>query len=101
MSPKRVLPLAAIAGLGLGLLGPVVPSASAAPSITYCWTVIRDSPVYSTPDGPTQVGTAFAGDTFENIDGTVQGAWRYGVDDESGAFGWVADGDLTHGNPCG
>lgn len=101
MSPKRILPLAAIAGLGLGFLGTAVPPASAVASLTYCWTVIRDAPIYSTPGGPTQTGTASAGDTFENINGTVQGAWRYGDDEQNGAYGWIANGNLTQGVPCG
>jgi hypothetical protein len=98
MSFKRILPLGAVLALGLGFVGPALPASA---GVTYCWTVFRDAPVYSTPGGPTQVGSAFVGDTFENIDGIVSGAWRYGQDDETGAFGWIANGDLTHGVPCG
>lgn len=31
----------------------------------------------------------------------VKGAWRFGNDEETGATGWILDGDLTHGVPCG
>jgi hypothetical protein len=99
MSPKRILPLAAVLALGLGFVTPALP-ASAGVRLTYCWTVIRNAPTYSTPGGSTQTGTAHVGDTFENINEIVQGAWRYGDDEETGATGWILDGDLSHGIPC-
>ena len=101
MSPKRFLPLAAVVGLGLGLLGPAALPESAVASLTYCWTVFRDAPIYSTAGGSTQTGTAAAGDTFENINDTLQGNWRYGDDEQNGVYGWISDGNLTHGVPCG
>lgn len=99
MSPKRILPMAvATLGLGLGFVSSVAP-ASAAPTI--CWTVFRAAPIYSTAGGRTQTGTASVGDTFENINGIVQGGWRYGVDDTSNSVtGWISNGDLTHGFAC-
>jgi len=99
MSPKRFLPLAAILGLGLGFVSPVLPASATLPTV--CWTVFRATSTYSTPGGTVKTGSANVGDTFENFNDIVKGAWRYGMDDETGATGWILDGDLTHGNPCG
>ena len=99
MFPKRFLPLAALAGLGFGLAGPSAPPASA--SSTTCWTVINDQTVYAQAFGPRPAGFAFAGDTFENINGIASGLRRYGLEEQTGADGWMNDSDLTNGHPCG
>jgi hypothetical protein len=105
MSFKRILPLGAVLALGLGFVSPALPAsalpASARPRVTICWTVFRATSTYSTPGGSTVTGSADVGDTFENINDIVQGAWRYGDDEETGATGWILNGDLTHGVPCG
>jgi hypothetical protein len=100
MSPKRLLPLAAIVGLGIGLIGPILPASAVVPQTT-CWTVFRATSTFSTAGGTTKTGSAHVGDTFENFNSQVKGSWRFGMDDETGATGWIADGDLTHGVPCG
>jgi hypothetical protein len=100
MSLKRVLPLVAVLGLGLGFVTPVLPASAVVPP-TICWTVFRATSTFSTAGGTTKTGSAHVGDTFENFNDMVKGAWRYGQDDETGATGWINNGDLTPGVPSG
>jgi len=95
MSRKRIVQLAAVLGLAAGFLSPALPASAQ----TYCWTVIRDTAVYTSSSGSDVAGPAYAGDTFEST--AVQGLRWQGVDDNTGTFGWIYDGDLTGGFPCG
>ena len=98
ISPRRTLPGLAALGIAIGFLIPAAPAS--ATTYDYCWTVFRTSPIYSTAGGRTQVGTAYTGDTFQNIHSIVQGSWRYGDDEQNGVYGWIGNGNLTNGHPC-
>jgi uncharacterized membrane protein HdeD (DUF308 family) len=95
MSPKRILLVpAAMLGLGLGL---VCLAAPASAGTTLCYTVSRTTGVYSVADGGTQIGTALAGDTFENLNSEISHGYRYGTDETRGETGWVNAGYLSLG----
>jgi|ERR1700683_488718 hypothetical protein len=96
---RRVLPGVASLSIAVAMFTAATP-ATASPLLTYCWTVTRTAPIYSTAGGPFQVGTAQGGDRFENIDELVKGAWRYGDDEQNGTYGWIGDGNLSDGVPC-
>ena len=88
MLSKRVLPMVvATLVLGLGFASSAGP-ASAGTAI--CYTVSRTAPMYNESVYGTQIGTAYAGDIFEDANGEIGHGSAYGTDQRSGQTGWIS-----------
>ena len=95
MPSKRILSMA-VAALGLGL-GFVSSAAPASAGTTMCFTVTVTTPMHSASIGGTVIGTAYAGDGFENPNGLIGHGMRYGTDQRSGQTCWILLGDEAPG----